>query len=418
MTDVSKVYRLGQVGTGTLAHDLNRWWATLRGKEDPTSGLAVSNDQTKGQGEFVWALRNLDFEVSKGQIVGIIGKNGAGKSTLLKLLSRVTAPSRGRICVSGRMASLLEVGTGFHPELTGRENIFLNGAMLGMARRETQAKFDEIVEFSGCRKYIDTPIKRYSSGMYVRLAFAVAAHLEPDILIVDEVLAVGDVDFQRRAIGRIREVCGDEGRTVLIVSHNMTTIRSLCSRALLLDKGRVSFDGVATDAVSSYLSSVRELARSELKMRSDRYGDGALRFSEAWVESESGVRGEVSSGDEVHLIATFSITAPLTNLYFAFALYDEEGNQLADLYSQCVAEAWNVDGNEGRVVCTLERLPLNQGTYYFNVYAKSNNVVNDAVEAACFFRVSQGDFFETGVMPSASQGKILFSQSWKLEVTP
>ena len=228
--NLSKQYRLGQVGTGTISHDINRWWHLMRGKEDPYLKIGESNDRTsKGNSEYVWALRDINFEVEKGEVLGIIGKNGAGKSTLLKLLSKVTSPTIGAIKTKGRIASLLEVGTGFHPEMTGRENIYMNGTIMGMSRQEISAKLDEIVEFAGVSRYIDTPVKRYSSGMTVRLGFSIAAHLEPEILIVDEVLAVGDAEFQKKAIGKMQDVSKGEGRPVLFVSHNMASVRALCS---------------------------------------------------------------------------------------------------------------------------------------------------------------------------------------------
>ena len=230
--NISKQYRLGTVGTGTLGDDLKRWWYAVRGKEDPFIKVGAVNDRSKNATEdYVWALRDINFEVKQGEVLGIIGKNGAGKSTLLKLLSRVTAPTTGSIKTKGRIASLLEIGTGFHPELTGRENIFMNGAVLGMSKNEIKHKLDEIIAFSGCEKYIDTPVKRYSSGMTVRLGFAVAAHLEPEILVVDEVLAVGDADFQKKAIGKMQDLSSGEGRTVLFVSHNMASIQNLCNNS-------------------------------------------------------------------------------------------------------------------------------------------------------------------------------------------
>jgi len=263
--NVSKLYRLGEVGTGSLAHDINRWWHRLRGKEDPYAKIGQVNDRTqsstKNQApgtknnstpDYVWALRDVSFDVKQGEVLGIIGRNGAGKSTLLKLLSRVTKPTTGTIRSKGRIASLLEVGTGFHPELTGRENIYLNGAILGMRKHEIIRKLDEIVDFSGCERYIDTPVKRYSSGMYVRLAFAVAAHMEPSILIVDEVLAVGDASFQKKCLGKMKEVSGEGGRTVLFVSHNMTAVRSLCSRAILMRAGQIVADDNIESVVHTY----------------------------------------------------------------------------------------------------------------------------------------------------------------------
>lgn len=260
--NVSKIYRLGEIGTGSLAHDVNRWWHRVRGKEDPYLKVGKVNDRTQAtqksegtnglQDDWVFALKDINFDIKQGEVLGIIGRNGAGKSTLLKILSRVTSQTTGQIKIKGRIASLLEVGTGFHPELTGRENIFLNGAILGMRKQEITSKLDEIVEFSGCARYIDTPVKRYSSGMYVRLAFAVAAHLEPEILIVDEVLAVGDAEFQRKCIGKMGSVAR-EGRTIIFVSHNLTSINSLCSRALVLAKGSIAYDGEPSQAIQKYI---------------------------------------------------------------------------------------------------------------------------------------------------------------------
>ena len=252
--NLSKQYRLGNVGTGTISHDLNRMWHRARGKEDPYLKIGDENDRTqKGSSEYVWALKDINFEVKQGDVLGIVGKNGAGKSTLLKILSRTTTPTTGNIKIKGKVASLLEVGTGFHPELTGRENIFLNGAILGMHKREIKSKFDEIVDFSGVERYIDTPVKRYSSGMYVRLAFGVAAHLEPEILIVDEVLAVGDAEFQKKALGKMKDVSTNQGRTVLFVSHNMAAIKNLCSSAIHMEKGKVKATGDAEKVIGMYL---------------------------------------------------------------------------------------------------------------------------------------------------------------------
>ena len=253
--NISKQYRLGQVGTGTLSHDLNRWWHQIRGKENPYLKIGDTNDRsTKGESDYVWALQDINFEVERGEVLGIIGKNGAGKSTLLKILSRVTAPTTGNIKFGGRVASLLEVGTGFNVEMTGRENVYLNGAILGMTKKEITAKIDEIIAFSGCERYIDTPVKRYSSGMTVRLAFAVAAFLEPEILIIDEVLAVGDAEFQKKAIGKMQDISRTGGRTVLFVSHNMAAVKSLCSRGIVMENGKVAFEGGIDESVDLYIN--------------------------------------------------------------------------------------------------------------------------------------------------------------------
>lgn len=254
--NISKQYRLGEIGTGTLSHDLNRWWHTVRGKEDPYLKIGETNNrEQKGENDYVWALSDIDFEVKKGEVLGIIGKNGAGKSTLLKILSKVTKPTTGIIKSRGRIASLLEVGTGFHPEMTGRENIFMNGSIMGMSKAEITRKLAEIVDFAGVERYLDTPVKRYSSGMTVRLGFAIAAHLEPEILVVDEVLAVGDAEFQKKAIGKMQNVSRDEGRTVLFVSHNMAAVKSLCQKGIVLSNGSISFSGSSDEAAQDYLSS-------------------------------------------------------------------------------------------------------------------------------------------------------------------
>lgn len=252
--NVGKQYVLGTIGTGTLSQDLNRWWARIRGKEDPFLKIGEVNDRTKkGESNFVWALKDINFSVDEGDVVGIIGKNGAGKSTLLKILSRVTSPTVGTIKVKGRIASLLEVGTGFHPEMTGRENIYMNGTIMGMTKTEIDRKLDEIVDFAGVEKYLDTPVKRYSSGMMVRLGFAIAAHLEPEILVVDEVLAVGDAEFQKKAIGKMQDVSKGEGRTVLFVSHNMAAVRSLCKKGIVMKNGGIDSIGDITSAIERYL---------------------------------------------------------------------------------------------------------------------------------------------------------------------
>ena len=281
---VGKLYQLGQVGTGTLSHDLNRWWQTrILRREDPYLRIGETNDRaSKGHSGYVWALKDITFNVAEGEVVGIIGKNGAGKSTLLKLLSSVTAPTTGEIRTRGRIASLLEVGTGFHQEMTGRENIFMNGTIMGMTRAEINAKLDDIVDFAGVERYLDTPVKRYSSGMTVRLGFAVAAFLEPEILVVDEVLAVGDAEFQKKAIGKMQDVSKGEGRTVLFVSHNMAAVRSLCQRGVVLEKGEVVFDGTADEAVNNYINGAA-VKEDGLIVDSIIYKKDSLRIDEILI---------------------------------------------------------------------------------------------------------------------------------------
>lgn len=296
---IGKVYRLGEVGTGTLSHDLNRWWARVRGKEDPFAKIAQVNDRTVGsrKNEYVWALRDVNFSVEKGQVVGIIGKNGAGKSTLLKIISRITTPTKGEIRIKGRVASLLEVGTGFHPEMTGRENIFMNGTLMGMTRGEIQRKFDDIVDFAGVAKYVDTPVKRYSSGMTVRLGFAVAAFLEPEILIVDEVLAVGDAEFQKRAIGKMSDISKEGRRTVLFVSHNMASVSALCSKGILLRNGSITFAGATSEAISYYQNSlVSELRFSNVWQESNAPGNDFIRILGIAIKPLKGDIVNIDSG--------------------------------------------------------------------------------------------------------------------------
>lgn len=292
--NLSKQYRLGTVGTGTISHDLNRLWAKVRGKEDPYLQVGdVNKRDIVGSSDLVWALKDINFEVKKGEVLGIIGKNGAGKSTLLKILSRVTTPSKGRITMSGRVGSLLEVGTGFHPELTGRENIFINGAILGMRKWEISERLEEIVEFSGVEKYLDTPVKRYSSGMKVRLGFSVAAHLEPEILIVDEVLAVGDLEFQRKCIGKMNDISKSTGRTILFVSHNMKSVANLCSRCLLMDEGSVIAGGDTSAIIDKYYSMATNTVSNQIEWdEKNRPQKENVQVVSAWVDPEKNYVGD------------------------------------------------------------------------------------------------------------------------------
>jgi len=337
--NVSKQYRLGEISTGALAHDLNRWWHRIRNKPDPylkvtqtnrrdraNAGKASPDRPRAGAGdEYVWALRNVNFEVGRGEVLGIIGSNGAGKSTLLKLLSRVTAPTAGEIRMDGSSSALLEVGTGFHPDLTGRENIFLNGAILGMSKAEIRGKFDQIVEFSGCGAYIDTPVKRYSSGMYVRLAFAVAAHLEPDILIVDEVLAVGDAEFQKKCIGKMQDVAG-HGRTVLFVSHNMAAVSQICGRVLLMDRGEVAFDGDTIAGVQRYLSTAgNPVPERAWAVAAERPGDDRVRLAAVRVLQDGALAAGVDINREVSLEMEFDVLNPVRSLILGVQFHDAEG---------------------------------------------------------------------------------------------
>ena len=327
--NLSKQYRLGTIGTGTIREDVQRWWHRVRGKEDPYLKIGEINERSaKGNSEYVWALKDVNFEVMPGEVMGIIGKNGAGKSTLLKILSKVTGPTKGRIAYNGRIGSLLEVGTGFHPDLTGRENIFLNGAILGMSKREIRSKFDEIVDFSGCERYIDTPVKRYSSGMTVRLGFAVAAHLDPEILVVDEVLAVGDADFQKKAIGKMHEISRDEGRTVLFVSHNMAAIRSMCSHVVVLEKATVIFNGKTNEGIAYYLNSgARQESGKIIDKISWKASDIEINLIE--VNGSESDLVELASGQSSFTVRITGTLANDRNMSLAVCINDDEENRIA-----------------------------------------------------------------------------------------
>ncbi len=331
--NLSKIYRLGQIGTGTLSNDLKVWWARTRGKPNPLLKIGQP-DHGNQAGEDLWALKDVNFTVEQGEVLGIIGRNGAGKSTLLKILSRVTAPTSGKVKVKGRVASLLEVGTGFHPDLTGRENIYLNGAILGMTRREVRRKLDEIVAFAEVEQFIDTPVKRYSSGMYVRLAFAVAAHLDPEILIVDEVLAVGDAQFQKKCLGKMGDVAAG-GRTVLFVSHNMASIKSLCKRAILIESGYLTKDGRTNDVVNAYLMTGREISTTGV-IPKDRprlcNGQGLIRKVEL-LDLENQPISQLYFGQPVRLGITFQIHQNIKDALIEVGISSVDGSRLLSSYS-------------------------------------------------------------------------------------
>ncbi len=338
----------------------------------------------------LWALRDVSFEIGRGEVVGIIGRNGAGKSTLLKVLSRITDPSEGRAELFGRVGSLLEVGTGFHPELTGRENIFLNGAILGMSKGEIDRKFDEIVAFSEIERFLDTPVKRYSSGMYVRLAFAVAAHLEPEILLVDEVLAVGDAAFQRKCLGKMKDVAG-HGRTVLFVSHNMGAVRALCERGIVFSGGQLHFDGPANDAVDEYLAQMEEASAQSLTHREDRGGEGNARFTSIEIRGTDGTPvSTLNTGQPMQLV--FSYEGELAAPGCSFIVNDERGARLSLLSSEYSHSTDTVDPSMGRqLVCDIEALPLMPGEYNLDVQLLNRGVAEDIVDAATRFQVVGGE---------------------------
>jgi len=365
MESVFKMYRLGQVGTGTLSHDLNRWWSKVRGKDDPASTIAVVNDRTSNGDEYIWALQDINLDVKKGEIVGIIGRNGAGKSTLLKLLSRVTSPTKGEIRVNGRIASLLEVGTGFHPELTGRENIFLNGAIMGMSRKEILFKFDEIVEFAGCANYIDTPVKRYSSGMHVRLAFAVAAHLEPDILIVDEVLAVGDAEFQARCLGKMQDVSKQSGRTVLFVSHNMAAVKRLCPNSILLENGTIVGSGTTQEIVDQYLTKGNSTDRIIHWNAEERPSTADLILKKISILDEmSRTDSMLTSMSELRINIEYQIREQLKSLRNVITIYSADGTAIFSTsdYGGRQTEGYDMPGHYVSC-CTIPGGLLTLGRY-------------------------------------------------------
>lgn len=307
--NLSKIYRLGEIGTGTISLDLQRWIAKMRGKEDPYLTIGEVNDRAAKGGDVVYSLRDVNFELEQGEAVGIIGRNGAGKSTLLKILSRVTSPTSGRIHLKGRVASLLEVGTGFHPELTGKENIYLNGAIMGMRKKEIDKRLEEIIDFSGVERYIDTPVKRYSSGMYVRLAFAVAAHLESEILIVDEVLAVGDSEFQKKCLGKMSDVASSDGRTVLFVSHNMAAVRKICSSSIIMKNGKLDYLGDVRTGIEKYLQdTLKNISAGEIPVMIDRVNTGEARFRFISIEDAHGnVGNDLFLNDPIRIVLILEV---------------------------------------------------------------------------------------------------------------
>jgi lipopolysaccharide transport system ATP-binding protein len=397
--NVSKQYRLGLIGTGTISHDLNRWWHLVRGKEDPYIRIGDTNDRsTTGSSDYVWALKNINLEVEQGEVLGIIGKNGAGKSTLLKILSKVTAPSTGKISYRGRIGALLEVGTGFHPELTGRENIFLNGAILGMRKKEINRKFDEIVDFSGCIRYIDTPVKRYSSGMTVRLGFAVAAFLEPEILVVDEVLAVGDADFQKKAIGKMQDVSRNDGRTVLFVSHNMTAMKNLCRKGVLIENGMIKYQSDIDSTVEAYLKNQELNHSAEIATMTDRQGNGILLFSDAQLYDKNGIEcGDFLCGEPMLLKVYYDKKISDSDIYNSridICINDHMGSVVTWLSTSIFKS--NAIIKSDHVVFSIERLMLNHGIYDFTLYCQVNNQLADRVQNVKKFNVLFNDYYKTG----------------------
>jgi lipopolysaccharide transport system ATP-binding protein len=393
--DVSKQYRLGKIGTGTFSHDMNRWWHTVRGKEDPYLKIGAANDRSKkSDSDYVWALTDVSFDVKQGEVVGIIGRNGAGKSTLLKILSRTTLPTMGSIKIKGRVASLLEVGTGFHPELTGRENIFLNGAILGMRKSEIKKQFDEIVDFSGVEAYIDTPVKRYSSGMYVRLAFAVAAHLDPEILIVDEVLAVGDAEFQKKCLGKMQDASREQGRTVLFVSHNMSAVSSLCTIGVVLENGRITYKSSASECIDYYMKNVVKNVTEVNWHNQRRPGDDVAQLISArLISKENDDLKNARVNEEFGVEIVFEVLSDETRLFPNIHVFSKKDDYLF------VSGSGNNDGmiqNKG-VYCVkiwISNDLLNEGGYSIGIAVSSFSpvIVHFYEKHAIVFDVVEEDY--------------------------
>ena len=410
---LTKQYELGVIGTGTLSRDLNRWWARVRHQPDPYTRIG-QQDAFARIGESILALDDVSFTVQQGEALGIIGRNGAGKSTLLKILSRVTAPTSGVVKVKGRIGSLLEVGTGFHPELTGRENVYLNGAILGMKKEEVTRKFDEIVAFSGVEKFIDTPVKRYSSGMYVRLAFAVAAHLDPEILIVDEVLAVGDAEFQKKCLGKMGDVAG-EGRTVLFVSHNMAAIQQLCKKAIVIQLGQIAFSGEADKSISLYLSDTnpKSTNQNSYPLSVNTVNDFRLN-NISFTNSEGDVINFVSSGSDLNINLNLYSKSNFDNLVITIGINDSTGVRLTVLHSGLAGFRLKKHVGQEEFSCLVPKLNLLPGKYLIDVKIYQDRDPLIWLNNAATLLVESGNLLKTGKLPAKEWGGFfVLDQDWR-----
>lgn len=403
---LGKRYRIGNTtgGYSRLTEDVTDAVARLFRRQPEARLEATERD--------LWALRDVSFEIGEGEVVGVVGRNGAGKTTLLKVMARITDPTEGRAELRGRVGSLLEVGTGFHPELTGRENVFLNGAILGMRKREIAAKFDAIVEFAEVERFLDTPVKRYSSGMYVRLAFAVAAFLEPEILFIDEVLSVGDQAFQQRCIGRMGEIA-HSGRTILFVSHNLASVAALCQRALLVDAGRVVKDSSVDEVLDHYVSTIQTLAGQSLEHRQDRQGNGRLRIVRAEIVDADG--GPARTGWDATVRLRFRTEAPDATVGISIAVEGPMGEPVFFCSTRVAGQVLSAGASEGELVCSIDRLPLLPGRYSLTVYAEANGVLADWVRNAVFFDVIESDVFGSGQLPPTTHGRVFVDHRWSVE---
>jgi len=417
--EVSKMYRLGAIGAGNLRHDLNKWWYQMRGKENPYLQMGEANDRTKkASSEYVWVLQDINLDIKKGETVGIIGRNGAGKSTLLKIMSRVTQPTKGQIKIKGRVASLLEVGTGFHPELTGRENIFLNGAILGMRKKEIQSKLDEIIDFSGVERYLDTPVKRYSSGMYVRLAFGVAAHLESEILIVDEVLAVGDAEFQKKCLGKMNDATTKEGRTVLFVSHNMAAVQNLCNKGIFLQQGKTEFVGDIKSTIDRYLISAQETSKStELGLRTDRKGNGIAYFSSVYFVNSGGqiVNNLITGNDyRMRIKICRNQADELKGVVINVGLNNKSEVRIALLSNDLTGTSISIKPEEKEKIIeiALPNFSISTSLMSFTLFMKAGGEIIDWISNAGYIAIENGDYYSTGKIPPSEQGDFLINHSF------
>jgi lipopolysaccharide transport system ATP-binding protein len=440
--NVSKLYRLGTVGTGTISHDLNRWWHTIRGKEDPYAKVGQVNDRTKGESsdekrdasegtgdssqlatrnsqlssplatrssslrssapDYVWALKDVNLEVEQGEIFGIIGANGAGKSTLLKLLSRVTAPTNGSIRSRGRIASLLEVGTGFHPELTGRENIYLNGSILGMKRSEITSEMDAIVEFSGCAKYLDTPVKRYSSGMTVRLGFAIAAHLKCEILIVDEVLAVGDMEFQQSCIGKMQDISKNSGRTVLFVSHQLPSVANLCQRVAVMERGSINFVADATTAIRNYLDSHYRNDGVTVRHINHPYGRFSVSISSL----------QFSIGDPIVVNFEFESEVEIRTPRLSITISNRDGTPIAQAGTAAQLKGFRVRKGKQALQCRICEPVFSAGQFFVDVFVLGNGEKLAVLKQAFNIEMKPADLFNTGNVPNSRSAPVIIRAEW------
>lgn len=420
---VGKLYQLGVVGTGTLSHDLNRWWATrVMHKEDPYLKIGETNDRSKkGTSDFVWALKDITFDVEQGDVVGIIGKNGAGKSTLLKLLSRITSPTTGVIRAKGRIGSLLEVGTGFHPEMTGRENIYMNGSIMGMTRAEITRKLDEIVDFAGVERYLDTPVKRYSSGMTVRLGFAVAAFMEPEILVVDEVLAVGDAEFQKKAIGKMQEVSQGGGRTVLFVSHNMASVRRLCTKGIVLRNGGMAYQGGTNDAIDFYMNSSLTDTINVPIDKLPRVGrcSGKMHFNSIDFLNFDNKQYTPHSGNPLRIRVGFNVNelSGISDVRISIEIRDLYGAPLMYFPSHLLLSSMSFSKGQHYVSIDIDKLPLAEGSYRILLWADCKQEIADWIDGIIPMDVEDDDFFDKGQeVPKHLKGKIvLYDHKWNMD---